>query len=556
MLAWPAESAAIESAIADLRQAGEDDAARLSELPSQITAQEAIAASRPHSAVFQELHERHTRLSDIDRQLTDLDEAILRRDAAAGDVERSLERSKQSADEAQRAGRAYRAGIAAELALSLAPGEPCAVCGALEHPTPAAYPGERVALEDVERLTARASADQTATDAARTSWKDAEAAVVALEAAVTMTRDEWASAKADAAADLQAANDTFAQAEAADAALVTLRTEVEELTRRITGQRETLAAQTSAWEKSATDMVDAERAVTTARGPHASVAERAADIRRMATHLTARADRLADLAHVQQAHDDARQALAALPQHEAFGDTAGATKAWQEADEIRLAAEREAESARQRHGAFQQGADAIARLQSERATKVDADAALLALAEVFAPGRGSDMGVHIYVLRAMFENVMELANRRLESLLNGRYRLVPSDADEGDLRTLQGLGVSVLDGFTEKARPARSLSGGESFCVALALALGLSDAVRLNAGGIEIGSLFIDEGFGSLDADQLDEVMIMLGHLSRDGRRVGVISHVDSMKSGITERIEVTPAQGGHPAHLDVSWMP
>ena len=177
------------------------------------------------------------------------------------------------------------------------------------------------------------------------------------------------------------------------------------------------------------------------------------------------------------------------------------------------------------------------------------------LADLFAAGRGSDVGLHIFVLKALFENVMESANRRLESLLNGRYRLVPSPDDAGDQRSLQGLGVSVEDRMTGKARPARSLSGGETFCASLALALGLSDVVRMNSGGIEIRSLFIDEGFGSLDPAQLDDVMLMLGHLSSDGRRVGLITHVESMKSAIAEQIDIIPATDAHPASLTVTWM-
>jgi exonuclease SbcC len=150
---------------------------------------------------------------------------------------------------------------------------------------------------------------------------------------------------------------------------------------------------------------------------------------------------------------------------------------------------------------------------------------------------------------------MDAANRRFESLLNGRYLLVPDPEADGDGRTHQGLGVLVEDRLTGRTRSARSLSGGETFCASLALALGLSDVVRTNAGGIEIDSLFIDEGFGSLDNDQLDEVMVMLGHLSSGGRRVGVISHVDSMKASITERIDVTPVGENRPTSLTVSWM-
>jgi exonuclease SbcC len=102
-----------------------------------------------------------------------------------------------------------------------------------------------------------------------------------------------------------------------------------------------------------------------------------------------------------------------------------------------------------------------------------------------------------------------------------------------------GLTLRVLDRHTGEQRNARSLSGGETFYTSLALALGLADVVRAEAGGVDLDTLFIDEGFGSLDADTLDQVMDVIDELRDHGRTVGIVSHVSELKERIAERIEV-----------------
>jgi exonuclease SbcC len=121
---------------------------------------------------------------------------------------------------------------------------------------------------------------------------------------------------------------------------------------------------------------------------------------------------------------------------------------------------------------------------------------------------------------------------------SGRYELVR--VDEGATRAERvGLTLRVLDRHTGEQRSARSLSGGETFYTSLALALGLADVVRAEAGGVDLDTLFIDEGFGSLDADTLDQVMGVIDELRDRGRTVGVVSHVAELKERIAERIEV-----------------
>ena len=108
-----------------------------------------------------------------------------------------------------------------------------------------------------------------------------------------------------------------------------------------------------------------------------------------------------------------------------------------------------------------------------------------------------------------------------------------------------GLGITVMDLYAGKERPAETLSGGEAFYSSLSLALGLAEVIRADRGGLELGTLFIDEGFGSLDEDKLDEVLEVIEKLGASNRIIGVISHVESMKSRIPARLEVRSTSEG-----------
>ncbi|MHB1066856.1 MAG: SbcC/MukB-like Walker B domain-containing protein [Candidatus Nanopelagicales bacterium] len=140
-------------------------------------------------------------------------------------------------------------------------------------------------------------------------------------------------------------------------------------------------------------------------------------------------------------------------------------------------------------------------------------------------------------------------------MLDGRLELHATKERTGRKLMGHGLGLEVLDLRTETLRKASTRSGGETFRAALALALGLADTGRANAGGIEIGMLVIDEGFGSLDPDRLDDVMAELQRLRKDGRVAGAISHVSEVKRGIAERIDVRPIGPRDGSALEVIWQ-
>ncbi|NMG00682.1 SMC family ATPase [Aromatoleum toluolicum] len=151
-----------------------------------------------------------------------------------------------------------------------------------------------------------------------------------------------------------------------------------------------------------------------------------------------------------------------------------------------------------------------------------------------------------FVLAALLDDVLGQASLRLKAMSRGRYTL-QRRMDVADARKASGLDLEVFDDYTGRARPASTLSGGEGFMASLSLALGLSDVVQSYAGGIQLDTLFIDEGFGSLDPESLDMAMKALIDLQQKGRMVGIISHVDELKRQIDTGIEISlGAAGSH----------
>ena len=154
-----------------------------------------------------------------------------------------------------------------------------------------------------------------------------------------------------------------------------------------------------------------------------------------------------------------------------------------------------------------------------------------------------------YVQAAYFDQILHQANRRLTGMTHGRFTLVRNDFQEN--LTDRGLELGVMDQYTGKARPVKTLSGGESFKAALALALGLSDVVQRRAGGVSLDTMFVDEGFGSLDAESLDAALQTLQQLAGTDRLVGIISHVDELKERIDKKILVRKSPRGSRVELE-----
>lgn len=156
---------------------------------------------------------------------------------------------------------------------------------------------------------------------------------------------------------------------------------------------------------------------------------------------------------------------------------------------------------------------------------------------------GYKMTLSTYVLAARLEQVAAAATERLSAMTGGRYALVHSDSTAGNRKS--GLGLHVTDAWTGQHRDTSTLSGGESFMASLALALGLADVVQQEAGGVSIETLFVDEGFGSLDETSLEQVMDALEGLRDGGRVVGLVSHVAEMKQRIGAQLQITKGRNG-----------
>ena len=246
--------------------------------------------------------------------------------------------------------------------------------------------------------------------------------------------------------------------------------------------------------------------------------------------------------------------LAALRAAAAAGDLAGLdpgqAAAVHAAAQAAAAALARAQEAEQEVRAARDAAQArVARLDQRLAEVQDAQESFGQLQEdtsavirLAGLAKGMDghrrMALTTYVLRQWFGQVVAAANVRLGAMSAGRYELRRTD-ESGARRERTGLTLAVIDRHTGAERSPRSLSGGETFYTSLALALGLADVVKAEAGGVDLDTLFIDEGFGTLDAETLDQVMAVIDELRDRGRVVGIVSHVADLKDRVAERLEV-----------------
>ncbi len=176
---------------------------------------------------------------------------------------------------------------------------------------------------------------------------------------------------------------------------------------------------------------------------------------------------------------------------------------------------------------------------------------LAALAEGVS-SEGGRLSFDRYVMGTIFREVLDMANRRLNVMTGGQFELVHS-TDAGRRNASAGLEIEILDVAKGTRRSSASVSGGEGFMVSLALALGLSDVVQNHAGGRKLDTLFIDEGFGSLDDGRLDSVITVLRDLTEGNRLVGLISHVDKLEESIPQKLRVKSTASGSTLELELS---
>jgi exonuclease SbcC len=160
------------------------------------------------------------------------------------------------------------------------------------------------------------------------------------------------------------------------------------------------------------------------------------------------------------------------------------------------------------------------------------------IADVASGAVGDKMSFETFIQSLYFKRVLHFANLRMRKMTSGRYELVPREETK-DSRSKFGLDIDVFDNYTGRSRPSETLSGGESFMAALSLALGRSDMIQRVNGGIRVDTLFVDEGFGSLNQDALKASIAMLMELSESDVLIGIISHVEALKQQIDRKIIV-----------------
>ncbi|MGH3253368.1 MAG: SbcC/MukB-like Walker B domain-containing protein, partial [Trebonia sp.] len=230
-----------------------------------------------------------------------------------------------------------------------------------------------------------------------------------------------------------------------------------------------------------------------------------------------------------------------------------------EATELAGAAQRAHDEANTAYGTARHRADQLARLRpeleaalnvlrplQERATQIRH---LADLANGTGGANQYKMTLSSFVLAARLEEVAAAASERLLTMTAGRYSLVHSDARKGNAKA--GLSLLACDAWTGIDRDTATLSGGETFLASLALALGLADVVTAESAGTRMEALFVDEGFGTLDEDTLDEVMNVLDGLRAGGRIVGIVSHVTELRQRIPAQVHVRKSRTG--SHVEIT---
>ncbi|WP_052852765.1 AAA family ATPase [Streptomyces avicenniae] len=489
-------------------------------------------------------------------------------------------------------------GIAAELAAGLTPGEPCAVCGSPDHPHPTPAAADHVDRADEEAASAahRSADEGRARAEARLATLREQRASAAAEAG-DEPRTALAAAVTGLRADLDAARAQAADESAARQALTTAERDHDTLRDRIQETERRTAARVSR-----RTALDAERAslldgIERARAGAPTVAARTTELAALADALGAAADaarataetadrlktaddrvataafgagfptpRAAGEASLDRAEQRALQerldswyaeetsVAALLTEERAAGPAVhlpadpAATEAALVAATARLRTAAAAEAASRARGDALDQLAARAAVDRERLAPLRAEASRVTRLAGLTAGTSQEneyrMRLETYVLAARLEQVAAAAGTRLHRMSSGRYTLVHSDA-RAPHRQRSGLGLHIMDAWTGRARDTASLSGGESFFVSLALALGLADVVTAEAGGIRLDTLFIDEGFGSLDEQSLDEVLDVLDGLREHDRSVAIVSHVPDLRSRVPAQLEVVKSRTG-----------
>jgi len=585
-----------ESASAKLAQGRE----RENQLPTQIASQQELleqlneqAATLPTAQLAQEQAAQTLKLAKAHEQLVeDQQQALKLQQLVALELKQASQRHKHMLEQ-------WLNQSALNLAQNLVAGEPCPVCGATEHPAPATQGGENISQEQLDQALEKVNEVQGELSQAseRVTKLAAQLEAQPCQLSPAQASEQLEEAKAALAAAKQAseqARSCKAQIAKLNAQLEALRADNQTAQSRLAGDAKEIQL--------LGEKIDADAASLSCEG-FESVAAKVEYLSQLAAALEQlanaaqeldqckkRAQQAADsfaaqwaqasanfaeldsVANIQDGYAQACQAFAGLDlaalkatsasyekslsiNQAALAELEGIELTPPPLEQTRLQLE-QAQAKTQACQTYASTWQAFAgqvnaqlaklnELLARRSKASDKDAQLLALASTANGDNHARLTLSAWVLQAHFRQVLVFANERLGVIGAGRYELINVDSEEDTRQQKQGLGLAVVDHLSGTTRSPRTLSGGESFYVSLALALALADVVATQNGGIEMNTLFIDEGFGSLDEGTLAEVMDVLSALHSGGRVVGIVSHVSELKRAIPAAVEVRPLLGG-----------
>ena len=576
----------------------EQRAEKLAERPARRTALvETLEAARAAHERLDGLQDRRARAEERHRAalaVEQLSAQLAQRDHACAEA---ATLAREATEQVRATRLAWISGTAGALAGELTEGEPCPVCGSTTHPSPASGGTDGATRQQVEAaeehlrqadealsgaVRERDACTARLEEAQRTSdGMDAPAAKTALEAATAALAT--ARAAADGVEELAGRLEAFdAGTEQERAALDAARSAQESARSRLEAECEALAQdQRRCLEARGTwPSVTARAAALLVRAKEAEDASQDVDTAR--TALAQARSALADLAAAltEEGFTGAAQATAALMERGAIealsaGVRAAATArervrlgledpqiaalSGQEEDRLEAAtaelaqadaAARQAASAQARaaesHEHLRRAVDGVEQAATAYEEAAGSSADLIRVANLARGENEAGTPLATWVLQARFEEVLVFANERLSQMSSGRYELIRVAEETSQRKRRKGLGLAVVDHLgDERTRDPRTLSGGETFYVSLSLALALADVVSAESGGVSLETLFIDEGFGTLDADTLQAVMAQIDHLRAGGRTVGIVSHVAELRDQIAERIAVRRVASG-----------
>jgi DNA repair protein SbcC/Rad50 len=531
------------------------------------------------------------------------DELVTARTAAADLLRRRTDTSQQAREVWLALRQTRLDGMAAELAAGLIAGADCPVCGSAEHPRPAEPAADAVdrAQEEAAAEKMRLADDARAAQAGTLADLEAQLAVARAAAGGDTPVAELAAARTAATGKRDRDAATAATADPAATALTAFDLEHDGWVRQRVALAQKIADQQDRIAEHRGSLAELRASLDSARGEDRSVVARAARLGRLAEQLDALADQvstveqlagqldaalaraeaaarerglatLEDVADAARDEDVVARLDAARRRHEA--DLASVTAQLAEpaisvladapaadlpalreqvrtTQAARAAAAADLAAASARVAALLRLGAVLRAVLADRAPIAEEHRTVDSLSRL-AEGKSADnrlrMSLSGYVLAGRLEQVAASASDRLARMSSGRYQLVHT-AEAGPGRARGGLQLRVLDGWTGIERDPGTLSGGETFSASLALALGLADVVTSEAGGTLLETLFVDEGFGSLDDDTLDEVMGVLDGLREGGRTVGIVSHVADLRQRVPVQLRVEKGRAGSHVH-------